>query len=51
VPDDTLISYTEGTHVIPHIPGFGEMSVSEKIKAYSSLPITKSFINALEGTA
>jgi hypothetical protein len=51
VPDDTLISYTEGTHVIPHIPDFGEMSVSEKIKAYSSLPITKSFINALEGTA
>lgn len=50
VPDDTLISYTEGTHNIPHIPDFNEMSVSEKIKAYSGLLITKSFINALEGS-
>ncbi|MCM1215017.1 MAG: hypothetical protein NC548_10910 [Lachnospiraceae bacterium] len=44
-----LISYSDATLNIPFVEGFNELSPEEKIKIYSSMDVTKTLINILEG--
>lgn len=48
VPYDRVLSYSEETMYIPHVVGFDELSLEEKIKHYSSFDVTKKLIDLLE---
>ncbi len=50
IPADITISYSDSTFYIPTIPGFDDMPDTDKLKAYSSLEITKALLNVIEGS-
>lgn len=45
---DRIISYSPTTHNIPYIEGFDSLSLEEKMSKYSSMPIMKYIIEAIE---
>lgn len=48
IPKSRVISYHEDTLFIPHIQGFKDLTVKEKVQKYSSLPIMKQVVSLLE---
>ncbi len=48
VPYDNVLSYSEATLNIPYIPDFENLSPESRIQKYSTMAVTKRFINLLE---
>ena len=48
VPKSRVISYSKDTLNIPYIKDFNELSISQRVQRYSSLPIIKQLINMIQ---